>query len=68
MANGAAWAHGTSQNILATTTDIHSSGVRVQVEFSGPQDSGKPLTDGTLDSKSNVTGSGQEYEMAKFKV
>ena len=62
VAYGAAWVNGTSQTILGTK-EMQSSGVRVQVEFSGPHNDSNPSH-----VKSDVTRQGGEYEMGKCKV
>jgi hypothetical protein len=65
VAHGAAWAHETSQAIFGTrdTQATQRSGVRVQVEFSGPHEivSSRRLT-AKLDSPSG------EHEMEKYSV
>ena len=47
VAYGAAWVNGTSQTILGTKggtnlKEMHTSGVRVQVDFSGPHERSTP--------------------------
>ena len=68
MAYGAAWASGTSKTILGTK-EMQSSGVRVQVEFSGPHnDRERPSNNLVKTELSEVPRQGGEYEMGKFAV
>ena len=62
VAYGAAWASGTSQTILGTK-ETQNSGVRVQVEFSGPHEG--PLNHSSSLAKTQSQGQSSEYEMGK---
>jgi hypothetical protein len=64
VAYGAAWASETSQTILGTK-GTQNSGVRVQVEFSGPHEG--PVNYPSL-AKTESQGQGGEYEMGKCTV
>jgi hypothetical protein len=66
VAYGAAWVNETSQTILGTK-EMQSSGVRVQVEFSGPH-TNDMSTLNHVKSNISVQRQGGEYEMGKFDV
>lgn len=69
MAYGAAWVNGTSKTILATKETTQNSGVRVQVEFSGPHhDRERPSNHLVKSELSDIPRQGGEYEMEKLAV
>jgi hypothetical protein len=66
VAYGGAWGNGTSRDLLSTreTKETQKSGVRVQVEFSGPGPH-----DRTMHTKSDITAADvyEAHEMEKFR-
>jgi len=67
VAYGAAWVNGTSKSIL-TTKEVQSSGVRVQVEFSGPHNTFQDNQSNPSHHVKPEVPRQSDYEMGKYKV